>query len=166
MYIDVKFQEQRAILSFKSEKRANNAFNILMTETKWRLLAFILLLRSLIVLSAFSLNHRLELSDSRGRYCRQVKVETDGRHGHTDVHETTDAMVIEYILTIAYHLVFTRGIWTRQTRITSFPFPSFSFDKRTGILEEGEKSICTPFAREIGALRDALAVGKGGNLVK
>lgn len=98
-----------------------------MNETKWRLLVFILLLRSLIVLSAFSLNHHLELSDSRSRYCRQaVKVETDGRHGRARDHRCNGDRVY------THHRV-PLGIYKRnldQANSNHFvPIPVFLFQQ-------------------------------------
>lgn len=116
---------------------------------------------SLIVSSAFNLNQRLELNGSRSRCCRQaVKVETDDRHKYIDVHDTT-VMVVECIPITALRSVFTRGIWSRQTRITSFSLPSFSLSTNGCPWGEETRSFYMPFVREMEALRDALVVGKG-----
>lgn len=112
-------------------------------------------LRSLIVSSAFSLNQRLELNDSRN--CKQP-----WKWKQTRTHKRA-----------RYHWWWSEypplvGIYTRnldQANSNHFvPILVFLFlDERTSRCTRGrreEKYLCAPFAREMGALRDALAVGK------
>lgn len=149
------------------KKCASDAFSIPMNKANSDCWAFIresvYVLWSLIVSSAFNLNQRLELNDSRSRCCQQaVKVETDDRHKHIDTHDTTGVMVVECIPTTPHtgrYLQEESGAGKLESLRSRSRLSLF----RRADVHEGEKtrSFCTPFAGEMEALRDALAVGKG-----
>lgn len=117
---------------------------------------------SLIVSSAFNLNQHLELNGSRSRRCRQtVKVETDDRHKYVDAYDTTGdggGMYTHHRTPVG---IYKRNLEQANSNHFVLATVFLSFDERMYMGGRRRGGFCTPFAGEMEALRDALAVGKG-----